>query len=145
MHLVLARLPDAPPGIRGISLFLVPKFVVTEDGTLGARNGVACGAIEHKMGIKASSTCVMNFDAAGGSLIGAPHKGMRCMFTMMNTARLAVGIQGLGIGTAFPATSTGCVNRKRHTSSCRYAPVTLSFLARPPGLNFNDDLFLILR
>ncbi len=97
VHLVLARLPDAPPGIRGISLFLVPKFVVTEDGALGARNGVACGAIEHKMGIKASSTCVMNFDAAGGSLIGAPHKGMRCMFTMMNTARLAVGIQGLGL------------------------------------------------
>ncbi|MEE8273506.1 MAG: acyl-CoA dehydrogenase C-terminal domain-containing protein [Alphaproteobacteria bacterium] len=97
VHLVLARLPDAPPGIRGISLFLVPKFVVKEDGALGARNGVACGAIEHKMGIKASSTCVMNFDDAEGSLIGAPHKGMRCMFTMMNTARLAVGIQGLGL------------------------------------------------
>ena len=97
VHLVLARLPDAPPGIRGISLFLVPKFVVKEDGGLGARNGVACGAIEHKMGIKASSTCVMNFDDAEGSLIGAPHKGMRCMFTMMNTARLAVGIQGLGL------------------------------------------------
>ncbi len=97
VHLVLARLPDAPPGVRGISLFLVPKFVVKEDGALGARNGVACGAIEHKMGIKASSTCVMNFDDAAGYLIGAPHKGMRCMFTMMNTARLAVGIQGLGL------------------------------------------------
>ncbi|MFQ5958161.1 MAG: acyl-CoA dehydrogenase C-terminal domain-containing protein [Alphaproteobacteria bacterium] len=97
VHLVLARLPAAPPGIKGISLFLVPKFLVKEDGALGPRNGVACGSIEHKMGIKASSTCVMNFEDAEGYLVGAPHKGMRCMFTMMNTARLAVGIQGLGL------------------------------------------------
>ena len=97
VHLVLARLPDAPPGTRGISLFLVPKFLPKADGTPGARNGVACGAIEHKMGIKSSATCVMNFDEAVGWLIGAPHKGMRAMFTMMNTARLGVGIQGLGI------------------------------------------------
>ncbi len=97
VHLVLARLPDAPPGIKGISLFLVPKFLVKQDGTLGPRNGVACGSIEHKMGIKASSTCVMNFEDAEGALIGAPHKGMRCMFTMMNAARLAVGVQGLGL------------------------------------------------
>ncbi|HEY9537015.1 MAG TPA: acyl-CoA dehydrogenase C-terminal domain-containing protein [Kiloniellaceae bacterium] len=97
VHLVLAKLPDAPEGTRGISLFIVPKFLVKEDGTLGARNGVACGSIEHKMGIKASSTCVMNFDAAEGTLVGEPHSGMAKMFTMMNVARLDVGIQGLGL------------------------------------------------
>jgi alkylation response protein AidB-like acyl-CoA dehydrogenase len=100
LHLVLARLPDAPEGVAGISLFLVPKFVPQKDGSLGARNGVACGAIEHKMGIKASSTCVMNFDAATGFLVGSAHKGMRAMFTMMNAARLAVGVQGLSIAEA---------------------------------------------
>jgi alkylation response protein AidB-like acyl-CoA dehydrogenase len=98
LHLVLARLPDAPAGIRGISLFLVPKFRVGEDGAVGARNGVRCGSIEHKMGIKASSTCVMNFDEAEGTLVGKPHSGMRAMFTMMNSARLGVALQGLGIG-----------------------------------------------
>ena len=97
IHLVLARLPDAPPGIRGISLFVVPKFLLKEDGSVGARNGVMCGSIEHKMGIKASPTCVLNFEDAEGELIGLPHKGMRAMFTMMNDARLAVGIQGLGL------------------------------------------------
>lgn len=97
LHLVLARLPDAPAGTRGISLFLVPKFMPNADGTPGARNGVACGSIEHKMGIKASSTCVMNFEDATGWLVGEPHKGMRAMFVMMNAARLAVGIQGLGL------------------------------------------------
>ncbi|RMD64554.1 MAG: acyl-CoA dehydrogenase [Alphaproteobacteria bacterium] len=97
LHLVLAKLPDAPPGTKGISLFLVPKFLVRPDGTPGPRNGVACGAIEHKMGIKASSTCVMNFEDAEGYLVGRPHGGMRAMFTMMNTARLAVGLQGLGL------------------------------------------------
>ncbi|PWC46384.1 acyl-CoA dehydrogenase [Azospirillum sp. TSA6c] len=97
LHLVLARLPDAPAGTRGISLFLVPKFMPDADGKPGARNGVACGSIEHKMGIKASSTCVMNFEDATGWLVGEPHKGMRAMFVMMNAARLAVGIQGLGL------------------------------------------------
>jgi alkylation response protein AidB-like acyl-CoA dehydrogenase len=97
VHLVLAKLPDAPPGSRGISLFIVPKFQVKTDGGLGPRNGVACGSIEHKMGIKASATCVLNFDEAEGTLVGEPHKGMRYMFTMMNVARLAVGIQGLGL------------------------------------------------
>ncbi|HYH21882.1 MAG TPA: acyl-CoA dehydrogenase C-terminal domain-containing protein [Azospirillum sp.] len=97
LHLVLAKLPDAPAGVKGISLFLVPKFIPNADGTPGARNGVACGSIEHKMGIKASATCVMNFDDASGWLIGEPHKGMRAMFTMMNSARLGVGIQGLGL------------------------------------------------
>ncbi|HEV7372479.1 acyl-CoA dehydrogenase C-terminal domain-containing protein [Arenibaculum sp.] len=97
VHLVLAKLPDAPEGTRGISLFVVPKFLPRADGTPGARNGVACGAIEHKMGIKASATCVLNFEDAKGWLVGEPHKGMRAMFTMMNAARLAVGIQGLGL------------------------------------------------
>ena len=97
VHLVLARLPDAPAGVKGISLFIVPKYKVDRTGKLGARNAVTCGAIEHKMGIKASVTCVMNFDAAEGYLIGQPNKGLNAMFTMMNTARLAVGIQGLGL------------------------------------------------
>ena len=93
IHLVLARLPDAPVGVKGISLFLVPKYL--PEGNV--RNAVACGSIEHKMGIKASSTCVMNFDNATGWLVGRPHKGMSAMFTMMNEARLAVGLQGLGL------------------------------------------------
>jgi alkylation response protein AidB-like acyl-CoA dehydrogenase len=97
LHLVLARLPDAPGGIKGISMFLVPKFLPRPDGSVGQRNGLACGAIEHKMGLKASATCVMNFDGATGWLIGEPHRGMRAMFTMMNDARLEVGIQGLGV------------------------------------------------
>lgn len=97
VHLVLARLPDAPEGSRGISMFIVPKFKVNEDGTLGARNAVAAGAIEHKMGIHACSTCVMNFDGAEGYLIGKPHKGLMAMFTMMNAARLSVGVQGLAL------------------------------------------------
>ena len=98
IHLVLAKLPDAPKGIKGISLFLVPKFMVKDDGTVGPRNGVMCGAIEHKMGIKGSATCVMNFDGATGWLVGERHKGMRAMFTMMNAARIGVGIQGIGMG-----------------------------------------------
>ena len=100
IHLVLARLPDAPKGSRGISLFLVPKFLPTATGAPGERNGVQCASIEHKMGIKASSTCVMNFDDAQGWLVGAPHKGLQAMFTMMNNERLAVGGQGLGVAEA---------------------------------------------
>ncbi len=97
IHLVLARLPDAPVGIKGISLFVVPKFLPNADGSVGTRNGVACGSIEHKMGIKGSATCVINFDGATGWLVGKPNKGMSAMFTMMNEARLAVGLQGLGL------------------------------------------------
>ena len=97
IHLVLGRLPDAPKGVKGISLFLVPKFLIKDDGSLGARNGAACGSIEHKMGIKASATCVMNFDEATGWLVGQPNKGMQAMFAMMNTERVSVGIQGLGL------------------------------------------------
>ena len=99
VHLVLARLPDAPEGSRGISLFVVPKMRVARDGTLGERNAVRCGAVEHKMGIHGSATCVMNFDGAEGYLVGQPHKGLMAMFTMMNTARLGVGVQGLGLAT----------------------------------------------
>ncbi len=95
IHLVLAKLPDAPAGAKGISLFLVPKVLVNADGSLGARNPVNCGSIEHKMGIKGSSTCVMNFDEAVGYLVGEPNKGLAAMFTMMNYERLGVGIQGL--------------------------------------------------
>jgi len=97
IHLVLARLPDAPPGTKGISLFLVPKRLPTDEGTAGSPNGVTCGSIEHKMGIRANATCVMNFENARGWLVSEPHKGMRAMFTMMNGARLGVGMQGLGL------------------------------------------------
>jgi alkylation response protein AidB-like acyl-CoA dehydrogenase len=97
IHLVLARLPDAPAGTKGISLFLVPKRLPTDEGIAGSPNGVSCGSIEHKMGIKANATCVMNFESARGWLVGEPHKGMRAMFTMMNGARLGVGMQGLGL------------------------------------------------
>ncbi|NWE74567.1 acyl-CoA dehydrogenase C-terminal domain-containing protein [Pseudomonas yamanorum] len=98
IHLVLAKLPDAPAGPKGISLFLVPKFMVNADGSLGARNPVTCGSIEHKMGIQASATCVMNFDEAVGYLVGEPNRGLAAMFTMMNYERLGVGIQGLASG-----------------------------------------------
>ncbi|AXA57640.1 acyl-CoA dehydrogenase C-terminal domain-containing protein [Pseudomonas thivervalensis] len=98
IHLVLAKLPDAPAGPKGISLFLVPKFMVNADGSLGARNAANCGSIEHKMGIQASATCVMNFDDAVGYLVGEPNKGLAAMFTMMNYERLGVGIQGLATG-----------------------------------------------
>jgi alkylation response protein AidB-like acyl-CoA dehydrogenase len=97
IHFVLAKLPDAPEGSRGISLFLVPKFLPNADGALGERNAVSCGSIEKKMGIKASATCVMNFDGAKGWLVGELNKGLACMFSMMNYERLAVGIQGLGV------------------------------------------------
>lgn len=93
IHLVLAKLPDAPEGVKGISLFVVPKFMPADM----SRNAVVCGSIEHKMGIKASATCVMNFDQATGWLVGQPHKGLKAMFTMMNAARLGVAMQGLGI------------------------------------------------
>ncbi|UXY51228.1 acyl-CoA dehydrogenase C-terminal domain-containing protein [Pseudomonas tohonis] len=95
IHIVLARLPDAPKGTRGISLFIVPKFLPGDDGGLGPRNGVSCGALEKKMGIKASATCVMNFDGATGYLIGPPNKGLECMFTFMNSARIGTAIQGV--------------------------------------------------
>ena len=94
VHLVLAKIPGGPEGIKGVSLFVVPKMLVNEDGSLGARNRVACGALEDKMGIHGNATCVMNYDEAVGYLLGEAHKGMRAMFTMMNEARLGVGLQG---------------------------------------------------
>jgi alkylation response protein AidB-like acyl-CoA dehydrogenase len=103
IHLVLARTPGAPPGTKGISLFIVPKFLVNEDGTLGERNDVRCVSVEHKMGIHASPTCVMSYGDEGGAvgyLVGEENQGMRAMFTMMNAARIAVGIQGVALGDA---------------------------------------------
>jgi alkylation response protein AidB-like acyl-CoA dehydrogenase len=97
IHLVIARAADSPAGTKGISLFLVPKFIVNEDGSVGARNGISTGSIESKMGIKGSATCVLNFDDAVGYMIGAKNKGLNAMFTMMNLERIIVGIQGLGI------------------------------------------------
>jgi acyl-CoA dehydrogenase len=100
IHLVLARIEGAPDGTKGISLFIVPKFVLNTDGTPGARNGVSCGALEHKMGIHGNATCVINHDEATGYLIGAENKGLAAMFVMMNEARLGVGLQGLAISEA---------------------------------------------
>ena len=121
VHLVLARLPDAPAGTRGISLFLVPKFLVNDDGTLGARNDVFCNGIEHKLGIHASPTCTMIYgdgkfgDAPGaiGWLVGEENKGLNCMFTMMNNARLAVGIQGVAVAEGATQKAIGYANERR--------------------------------
>lgn len=97
VHLVLARLPDAPKGTKGISLFAVPKWNIQADGSIGSRNAVTCGSLEHKMGIHGNATCVMNFDGAIGTLVGEPNKGLNAMFVMMNAARLGVGMQSLGL------------------------------------------------
>jgi alkylation response protein AidB-like acyl-CoA dehydrogenase len=125
IHLVLAKLPGAPAGPKGISLLLVPKFLVNADGSLGARNAVNCGSIEHKMGIKGSATCVMNFDAAVGYLVGAPNKGLAAMFTMMNYERLGVGIQGLATA------------ERSYQSALEYARERLQ--SRAPGGAQNKD------
>jgi alkylation response protein AidB-like acyl-CoA dehydrogenase len=98
IHMVLAKIAGAPDNVKGISLFLVPKFLVNEDGSLGERNGVSCGSIEHKMGIHGNATCVLNYDGAKGWLVGEPEKGLAAMFIMMNAARLGVGLQGLAQG-----------------------------------------------
>ncbi|HEB96516.1 MAG TPA: acyl-CoA dehydrogenase [Sedimenticola thiotaurini] len=119
VHLVLARLPDAPPGIRGISLFLVPKRLPDANGEAGEANGVSCGAIEHKMGIRASSTCVINFDDATGFLVGPEHRGVACMFTMMNAERLAIGIQGLGLAEVAYQNAVGYARERRQGRSAR--------------------------
>jgi alkylation response protein AidB-like acyl-CoA dehydrogenase len=112
VHLVLAKLPDAPQGSKGISLFVVPKFL--EDGS---RNEAFCGGLEHKMGIKASATCVMNFDKAQGWLVGKPNEGLKCMFTMMNAARIMVGVQGLGLAeTAYQVSLAFAKDRRQSRS-----------------------------
>ncbi len=100
IHLVLAKIPGGPDGVKGISLFIVPKFLVNEDGSLGDRNDLSCGKLEEKMGIHGNATCVMNYDGAEGYLVGEAHKGLRAMFTMMNEARVGVGLQGLGQAAA---------------------------------------------
>ncbi len=117
IHLVLAKLPDAPPGVRGISLFLVPKRKLNSAGGAGPSNGVRCGSIEQKMGIHGSATCVLHFEDAEGYLVGKPHEGLRCMFTMMNAARLGVGLQGLGVGeTAYQSAATYARERRQGRS-----------------------------
>ena len=118
IHLVLARADDSPAGTKGISLFLVPKFVVKDDGTIGPRNGIPTGSIETKMGIKGSATCVLNFDDATGYMIGAKEKGLSAMFTMMNLERIVVGIQGLGISEiAYQNSLTYAKERKQGKSN----------------------------
>ncbi|MFV9683370.1 acyl-CoA dehydrogenase C-terminal domain-containing protein [Pseudomonas sp. NY15367] len=130
IHLVLAKLPNAPAGPKGISLFLVPKVMVNADGSLGARNAVSCGSIEHKMGIKASATCVMNFDGATGYLIGEVNKGLAAMFTMMNYERLSIGIQGIGCAEA-SYQSAVTYARERIQSRAATGPVAKDKIADP--------------
>lgn len=113
IHLVLAKLPDAPAGSKGISLFLVPKVLVNDDGSLGQRNAVSAGSVEHKMGIHGSATCVMNFDGAQGWLVGEPNRGLAAMFTMMNYERLGVGIQGLGAAARSYSTALAYAKDRR--------------------------------
>ena len=125
VHLVLARLPDAPAGSRGISMFVVPKFRVARDGSLGERNGVAATGIERKMGIHGSATCVLQFDGAQGWLVGEPHRGLQAMFVMMNSARLAVGLQGLGLAD------------RAYRNALRHARERLQMRA-PGGAKFPD-------
>lgn len=117
VHLVLARLPDAPKGIKGISLFVVPKYLINEDGSLGERNPVFCGGVEHKMGIHASPTCVINMEDAWGYLVGEPHKGMRAMFKMMNHARLNVGMEGVALGEIAYQTALAFAKDRRQSRS----------------------------
>ncbi|MDO8907708.1 MAG: acyl-CoA dehydrogenase C-terminal domain-containing protein [Pseudohongiella sp.] len=130
IHLVLAKLPDAPAGPRGISLFLVPKFLPDNNGEPGVRNGVSCGSIEHKMGMKGSSTCVMNFDGATGYLVGELNKGLACMFTMMNYERLTIGLQGLGLGDASYQTAAAYA-RERIQGRAATGPVAPEKAADP--------------
>jgi alkylation response protein AidB-like acyl-CoA dehydrogenase len=117
IQLVLARLPDAPAGSKGISLFLVPKFFVNPDGSLGARNTFKCIGLEHKMGIHASPTCVMEYTGAKGWLIGEPNKGLAAMFTMMNSARLNVGLEGVGVAEAALQAAIGYANERKQGSA----------------------------
>ena len=118
IHLVIAKIPGAPEGPKGISLFLVPKIKVNDDGSLGETNGVSCGSIEHKMGIKGSATCVMNFDNAEGYLVGEEHRGLFAMFTMMNLERLSIGVQGIGLAeTSYQLSKAYAMDRKQGKNS----------------------------
>jgi alkylation response protein AidB-like acyl-CoA dehydrogenase len=113
IHMVLAKIAGAPDTVKGISLFLVPKFLVNEDGSVGTRNPVSCGALEKKMGIHGNSTCVMNYDGAKGWLVGEPEKGLAAMFIMMNAARLGVGLQGLGQAEVAYQNAVGYARERR--------------------------------
>ncbi len=127
VHLVLARIEGAPVGVKGISLFIAPKFDVAPDGSLGERNKVACGSIEHKMGIHGNSTCVMNFDGAKGYLVGEPNRGLNAMFVMMNEARLGVAIQGSG------ALGSRLSERRRLCEGASPGPIAVGAEGRPIG------------
>jgi acyl-CoA dehydrogenase len=134
IHFVLARLPDAPPGTRGISLFLVPKFLLQPDGSLGARNDVRAHSVEHKLGIHGSPTCTMIFGDAGGAtgfLIGEENAGMSCMFTMMNRARLAVGLQGVGIAECATQKALSYARERRQGRAAVTDPQSAPIIAHP--------------
>ncbi|PTW62166.1 hypothetical protein C8N35_101203 [Breoghania corrubedonensis] len=140
VHLVLARLPDAPAGTRGISLFLVPKFLVNEDGTLGERNDVHCASVEHKLGIHGSPTCTMVYGDKGGAkgwLVGEEHKGLACMFTMMNNARLAVGVQGLGVAEAALQHALAYANERRQGKAPGWSGEGMSPISAHPDIRRN--------
>jgi Acyl-CoA dehydrogenases len=137
IHLVLARLPDAPAGTRGISLFLVPKFLVNADGTLGGRNDVICTKLEHKLGIHASPTCVMNFGEKGGAvgyLVGEPNRGLAAMFTMMIAARLSVGIQGVGIAERAYQQALAYARDRRQGASAKAPDGLVAIIEHPDVL-----------
>ncbi|MDB5643164.1 MAG: acyl-CoA dehydrogenase [Hyphomicrobiales bacterium] len=133
VHLVLARLPDAPAGTRGISLFLVPKFLVGADGAIGAHNALRCAGIEHKMGIHGSPTCTMLFEGAAGWLIGEENRGLACMFTMMNNARLAVGLQGVGMAERATQTALAFAQERRQ-GRAPGDPAPMSAIVRHPDV-----------
>jgi len=137
IHLVLARTPGAPPGTRGISLFLVPKFLVATDGSLGARNDVTCVSLEHKIGIHSSPTCVLAFgerDGAIGYLVGDEHQGMRAMFTMMNDARLKVGLEGLGLSERAYQLALGYARERTQGAAPGQPPATQSPIIDHPDV-----------
>jgi alkylation response protein AidB-like acyl-CoA dehydrogenase len=146
VHLVLARLPDAPAGTRGISLFLVPKFLVNADGSLGPRNDVFCASIEHKLGIHGSPTCTMIYGdgfakdmpaGAIGWLIGEENKGLACMFTMMNNARLAVGMQGIGVAEAATQKALAYANERRQGKAAGYSGEGMTPIVHHPDVQRN--------
>ena len=145
VHLVLARLPDAPAGTRGISLFLVPKFLVNDDGSLGARNDVFCSGLEHKLGVHASPTCTMIYgDGFGGAtpgaigwLIGEENKGLACMFTMMNNARLSVGMQGVAVAETATQKAVAYANERRQGKASDYAGSGMAPIVHHPDVQRN--------
>ncbi|WP_292657356.1 acyl-CoA dehydrogenase, partial [Mesorhizobium sp.] len=145
IHLVLARLPDAPAGTRGISLFLVPKFLVGDDGALGARNDVFCSGLEHKLGIHASPTCTMIYGdgfegaepGAVGWLIGEENKGLACMFTMMNNARLCVGMQGVAVAEAATQKAIAYANERRQGKAASYTGTGMAPIVHHPDVQRN--------